>query len=157
MLHEIHCFASVFMCFHYDFTAETCTFGTFHLYTKIHMYHIFFIECTVLLVFSCVFTVFLPQKHYILIHFTWIYQNTHVSYILHEMLCFATVFLCFFCVFTAKHVLLVHFTCLYQNTNEPWILHEIHSFASILMCFQCIFTAETCTFGTFHIYTKIHM
>jgi hypothetical protein len=115
----MHSFASVLMCFHCVFTAETCTFGTFHMYTKIHMYHIFYMKCTVLLVFSCIFTVFSLQKH----------------------------------------VLLVHFTCIYQNTHVPYILNGIHSFASVFMCFHCVFTvfciAETCTFGTFYMYTKI--
>jgi hypothetical protein len=139
ILHEMHSFASVFMWFHCVFTAETWTFGTFHMnlpkytctiystwnalfcqcfhwvfpaktytsstfhmYTKIHMYQIFYMKCTVLLVFSCVFTVFSLQKHELLVNFTWIYQNTHVPYIPHEMHCFARVFMCFFCVFTAE-------------------------------------------------------
>jgi hypothetical protein len=101
ILHEMHSFASVFMYFHYVFTARTCSFGKFHMYTKIHMYHIFFIKDTVLLVFLCVFTVFLLQKHVLLEHFTCIYQNTHVPYILHEMHSFASVFMCFYCYFTA--------------------------------------------------------
>jgi hypothetical protein len=102
ILHEMQCFAYVFMCFHYVLTKETCTFGTFHLYTKIHMYHIFYMRCTVLLVFSCAFTVFLLQKHVLLVHFTWIYQNTHVPYILHKMHSFVSVFMCFQFVFTAE-------------------------------------------------------
>jgi hypothetical protein len=81
-------------------TAETSTLGTFHMYTKIHMYHIFYIKCTVLLVFSCIFTVFSLQKHVILVHFTCIYQNTHVPYILNKIHSFASVFMCFHCVFT---------------------------------------------------------
>jgi hypothetical protein len=117
ILHEMHSFASVFMCFYYVFTEKTCAFGKFHMYTKIHMYHIFYMKCTVLLVFSCVYTVFSLQKHVLLEHVTCIYQNTHVSY----------------------------------------ILHEIPSFADIFMCFHCVFTVETCTFGTFHMNTKIHM
>jgi hypothetical protein len=30
-IQEMHCFANVFMCFHEVFTAETCTFCTFHM------------------------------------------------------------------------------------------------------------------------------
>jgi hypothetical protein len=62
ILHEMHSFASVFMGFHTVFTAGTCTFGTFQMYTKTpmytktHMYYIFYIKCTILLLFSCVFT-----------------------------------------------------------------------------------------------------
>jgi hypothetical protein len=73
-----------------------------HVYTKIHMNHIFYMKCTVLLVFSCVFTVILLQKHVILVHVTCIYQNTHVPIILHEIHSFASIFMCFHCVFTAK-------------------------------------------------------
>jgi hypothetical protein len=198
----MHCLASVFMCFHYVFTAETCTFGTFYLYTKIHMYHIFYMKCTVLLVLSCVstvfslcfhcrniniwyisheftkihmhhifymkctgllvfscsFTVFSLQKHILLVHFTCIYTKIHMYHIFYMKCTALLVFSCVFTVFSLqKHVHLVHFTCLYQNTHEPCILHEIQYFASILMCFQCVFTAETCTFNTFHIYTNIHM
>jgi hypothetical protein len=128
-----------------------------HVYGKIHMYHIFYMKCTVLLVFSCVFTVFSLQKHELLVHFTWIYQNTHVPYILHEMHCFASVVMCFHCVSLQKHVLLVHITYIYWNTHVLYILHEVHCFASVFMSFHYVFTAEKCTFGTFHLYTKIHM
>jgi hypothetical protein len=58
ILHEMHSFASVFICLHCVFTAHTCTFGTFQIYTKIHMYSIFYMKCTVLLVFSCVLLCF---------------------------------------------------------------------------------------------------
>jgi hypothetical protein len=87
-----------------------------HVYTKIHMYHIFYKKCTVLLVFWCVFTVFHCR-------------NMYFSYILH----------------------------VYQNTNVPFILHEMHSFARVVMCFNCVFPTETRTFGTFHMFTKIHI
>jgi hypothetical protein len=109
ILHEMHCFASVFMCFYCFFTAETCIFGTFHMYTKIPMYHIFYIKSTVLLVFSCAFTVFSVQKHVLFVYFTCIYQihMYHIFYIK------CTVLLVFSCVFTVfslqKHEFLVHF------------------------------------------------
>jgi hypothetical protein len=146
-------FANIFMCSHCVFTAETCTFGTCHMYilkytctiystwnaqfcqcfyvfslwfhcrnmyfwyishvyTIIQMYHIFCRKCTVLLVFSCVFTVISLQKH----------------------------------------VLLVHFTCFHQNTHEPYILLEMHSFTIVFMFFNYVFTAKTGTFGKFHMF-----
>jgi hypothetical protein len=143
-------------------------------------------KCTVLLVFSCAFTVFSLQKHVHLIHFACVCQNSHVSYILHEMHSFASVFMCFHCVFTAETWTFIRFTWIYQNTHVPYILHEMHCFASVftsetstfdtfhlytkihmfhifdmkctvLLVFSCVFTAETCTFGTFLLYTKIHM
>jgi hypothetical protein len=95
ILHEIHCFAIDFICFYYVFTAGTCTFGTFHLYTKIHMYHMFYMKCTVLLVFLCAFTVFSLQKHVHLVHFTCVYQNTHEPCILHGIYSFASILMCF--------------------------------------------------------------
>jgi hypothetical protein len=79
-----------------------CFWYISHVYTKIHMYHIFYMKCTVLLVFSCFFTVFSMQKHVLLVHFTCIYQNTHKSYILHEIHSFVCVFMSFHCVFTAE-------------------------------------------------------
>ena len=75
-IHELHCFASVFIRFHCVFTAETCTFGTWYMFTKIHMYHTLYMKCIVLLVFSCVFTVFLLQKHVLLVHGTCIQKYT---------------------------------------------------------------------------------
>jgi hypothetical protein len=104
------------MCFHCLFTADAFTFGTFHMYTKIHMYHILHMKCTVLLVFSCFLIVFSLQKYVFLVHFK--------------------------CI--QKYSCIIYYT---------WM----HSFASVFMCFHCLFTAETCAFGTFHVYTKIHM
>jgi hypothetical protein len=148
----MHSVASFFICFHCVFTLETRTFGTFHMYTKIHMYHIFYMKCTVLLVFCCVFTVFSLQTH-VLLHISHLYQNTHVPYILHEMHSFAIVFMCFHC----RNKYFWYISHVYQNTHVPYILHEIHSFASVFMCFHCVFTVETRTFRTFHMYTKFHM
>jgi hypothetical protein len=182
-------FSCVFYCV---FTAETCTCGTFYMYTKIHMYHILYMKCTVLLVFSCVFTGFSLQKHEVYVHFTclpkntcniyytwnaqfasvfmcfhsrniyfWyishVYQNTHVLYIIH-MKC--TVFLCFhvfLLFFYSRNMYFWFILRVYQNTHVPYIKHEMHSFASVFMGFHRLFTAETFTFGTFHMYTKIHM
>jgi hypothetical protein len=108
ILHEMHSFACCFHVFALCFYCRNIFFWyILHVYTKIHMYPIFYMNCTVLLVFSCVFTVFSLQKH----------------------------------------VLFVHFTC----------IHEMQSFANVFMCFHCVFPAETRTFGTFHMYTKIHI
>jgi hypothetical protein len=128
ILHEMHSFASVFMCFYCVFTAETCTFSTFSCIQKIHMYHIFYMKCTILLAFLCVFTVFSLQKHLILVHFTCIYQNTDVPYILHKMHSFASVFICFHCVFTAEtctfgtfHMYIPKYTCtIYSTCNAQF-------------------------------------
>jgi hypothetical protein len=80
VIHEMHSFASFFMSFYCVFTAETCTFVKFYMYTKIHMYHIFYMKCTVLLMFSCVFTVFSLQKYVFLVHFTCISKYTYTIY-----------------------------------------------------------------------------
>jgi hypothetical protein len=41
ILHEMHSFASVFMCFHCDFTAKTCIFGTLHMFLPKYTYTIY--------------------------------------------------------------------------------------------------------------------
>jgi hypothetical protein len=51
-IHGSHSCCSVFI----FFTADTSSFGSFYMYTRIHMYHTLFIECIVPLVFSFVFT-----------------------------------------------------------------------------------------------------
>jgi hypothetical protein len=114
--HEMHSFVSVFMCFYCVFTAETISFGTFHMLTKIHMYHIFYMKDTVLLVFSCVFTVFLLQKHVIFCTFHMYIPKYTLPYILHEMHSFASVFMCFHCVFTAETCGFCVFTCIPKYT-----------------------------------------
>jgi hypothetical protein len=106
------------------------------MYTKIHMYHILYMKCTVLLVFSCVFmcfhvfSLYFQCRNMYFIYISHVYQNTHVPYIIHEMHSFASVFmcfhvfscvfLCFHCVLTVfslqKHVLLVHFTYIPKYT-----------------------------------------
>jgi hypothetical protein len=140
--HEMHCFASVFMCFHCVFTAETCTFSTYHIYLLKYTCTIYS-TCTVLLVFSCVFTVISLKKHELLVHFTWIYQNTHVQYLLHEKhifcYCFHVFSLCFHC----KNIYFWYISHLYQKRHVPYILHKMHSFAIVFMYFHWVFTAET--------------
>jgi hypothetical protein len=123
MNHIFYMKCTVLLVFSCVFTAETCTFGTLYLYTKINMYHIFLMKSAVLLVFSCVFTVILLQKHVLLVHITYIYLNTYVQYILHEMLSFASVFKCFHYVFTAEtftfgtfHMNLPKYTCTIYST-----------------------------------------
>jgi hypothetical protein len=143
----MNCFAC---CFHVFLLCFYCRnmyiWYISHVYTKIQMYHILNMKCTVLLVLSYVFTVFSLHKHVFLVHFTCLYQNTHVLYILLQMHSFASVLMCFNCVFTAE-------TCTFDKFHmytKIHIIHEMHSFASVLMCFYCVYTAETCTFGTFH-------
>jgi hypothetical protein len=103
-------------------------------------------------VFSYVFTVFLLQIYVFLDPFLYVYRNTHVPYILHEMHSFASVFTCFYC----RNMYFWYISHVYQNTHVPYILHEMHNLASDFMFFHCVFTANTCTFGAFHMYTKIH-
>jgi hypothetical protein len=192
----MHCFASVFMCFYCVFTEETCTFCTLHMCSRIHMYHTWYKKYTVLLVFSCVFSVFLLQKH-ILFGKLYMYTRIHMD---HTLYIKCSVLLMFSCVFSVlllqKHVLLVYFriiqeyTCtilykwnalfckcfhvfslcldctkmylwyilpVFKNTHVSYFIHEMHCFASVFMCFHCVFTAETCTFGIICMYTRINM
>jgi hypothetical protein len=112
----MHSFDSVFMSFHCVFTAETCTFGTFHMYTKIHIYHIFYMKCTVLLVFSmcfhCVFTA--ETCTFGTFH---MYTKIHMYHIFYIKCTVLLVFSCVFTVFSLqKHVSLVHFTCIPKYT-----------------------------------------
>jgi hypothetical protein len=109
-------------------------------------------KCTVLLVFSCVFTVFSLQKHELLVHSTWIYQNTHIPYILHEMHCLASVFMCFHCVFTAE-------TCTF-GTNHIYI--EIHMYQCKTVHFMCspwnaLFCIGTCVFTLFSLQKHVFL
>jgi hypothetical protein len=100
-----------------------------------------------------VFSLCFHCRNIYFLYISYIYQNTRVPYILHEMHSNASVFICFHC----RNMNFRDISHVYQNTCVPYILHEIHSFASLFMCFHCVFTAETCTFSTFHMYTKIHM
>jgi hypothetical protein len=91
-------------------------------FTRIHMYHIFCMKCTVLLVFSLCF----PCKNIYFWYISHVYQNTHVPYILHEMHCFASVFMCFYCVFTAEtctfgtfYMFIPNYTCIIYSTWNP--------------------------------------
>jgi hypothetical protein len=134
ILHEMHSFASVFKCFHCIFTAETCTFGSFPMYTKMHMYHIFYMKCTVLLVFSCVFTVFSLQKHVLSVHFTCILKYTCTIYSTwNAQFCqwFYVFSLCF-------HWRNMWFLCFHINTK----IHMYHIFymkCTVLLVFSCLF------------------
>jgi hypothetical protein len=114
-------------------------------------------KCTVLLVFSCVFTVFSLQKHIFLVHFTCIYQNTHVLYILYEMHSFASVVMCFHCVFTAE-------TCVFATFPLYTKIHIYHTFymkCIVLLVFSCIslsFQWRNMNFWYIsHEFTKIHL
>jgi hypothetical protein len=113
-----------------------CFWYILHVYTKIHMYDLFYMKCTVLLVFSCIFTVFSLQKHVLLVHFTCIYQNTHVPYILNGIHSFASVFICFHCVFYCRNMYFWYISHVYQNTSVQYILHKMHSFVSVFIKFS---------------------
>jgi hypothetical protein len=153
----MHSFASVFMCFYCDFTAETCIFGTFHMFIPKYTWTIFKMKYTVLLGFSCVFTVFTQQKHVLLVHFTCIYQNTHVFYILQEMHSFASVLMCFNCVLQQKHVLLVHYIYLPKYT---WTIYSTSNtqFCLYFNVFSLYFHCRNMYFWYIsHVLTKLHM
>jgi hypothetical protein len=121
-----------------------------HVNTKPHIYHVFYMKCTVFLVFSCVFTVFLLQKHVLLVHFTCIYQNSHVPYILHHMHSFASVFMCL-------HFRNMYFWYILHVYTRIHMYHIFYIKCTVLLVFLCVFTAEICTLGIFHMYTRIHM
>jgi hypothetical protein len=112
-LHEIYCFVTVFMCVHCVLIAETCIYGLFYLYTRIHMQYTLYLKCIILLVFSCVFTLFFLQKH---ILFGIFYIYTHKLYLIHEMHYFVSVFMCFHCILLQKHVGLEYFACIQEYT-----------------------------------------
>jgi hypothetical protein len=156
ILDEMHSFASVFMCFHCVFTAETFTFGTFHMYIPEYTLTIYstwnaqFCKC---------FYGFLLCFHRRNMYFWYIshvYQNTHVLYILHEMHSFASVFISFHCVFTAE-------TRTFDTFHMYTKIHMYHIFYikcikfTVLIVFSSVFTAEICIFGTFQMYTKTPM
>jgi hypothetical protein len=86
-------------------------------------------------------------------YISYVYQNTQVPYILHEMHCFANVFISFHCVLLQKHEFLVHFTCIPKYTCNIYSSWN----ALFCKCFHCVFTAKTYTSSTFHMYTKIYL
>jgi hypothetical protein len=148
----MHCFLSVFMCFYCVFTAETCNFGTFHMYTRKHMYHTLYMKCTVFQVFSCVFFMFSLEKHVILVHLH-VYKKTHVSYFRHEMHCFLSVFISFYCVFTSETCIFGTFHMFKRKHMYPTLYMKFTVFQVFSLCF----TAEACNFDTFYTYTRKHM
>jgi hypothetical protein len=109
-------------------------------------------KCTVLLVFSCVFTVFSLRKHLLLVHFICLQKYTCTIYFTWNAK-FSSVFIYFHCVFTAETCTFVTFH-MYTKIHMYYILFMK---STVLLVLSCVFTAETCTFGTFHMYTKIHM
>jgi hypothetical protein len=149
ILHEMHWFACVLMCFHCVFTAETCTFGIFHMFMPKY-------TCTIYSTWNAQFCLFFNVFS---LCFYW--RNINFWYILHEftkqhmyhifyMKC--TVLLVFSLCFHCRNMYFWYISHAYQNTHVPYVLHEMHSFASVFMCFHCVLTAETCNFGTFHMY-----
>jgi hypothetical protein len=135
------CFASVFMCFHCVFTAETCTFGTFYMYipkytgTINSTWNIQF--CLCFDVFSLCFHCFFKCRNMYFWYIAHVYRKTNVLYILHEMHSFSSIFIYFHwnwnaepCTFGTLRMYIPKYTC-------TIILHEMHSFASFFMCFNC--------------------
>jgi hypothetical protein len=149
----MHCYASVFICVYCVLTAVTLTYGIFHMYTRIHMYNNLYVKCTVLLVF---FLCFYCRNMYFW-YISHVYKKTHVPYFIHEMHCFASVFMCIHCVFTAETYTFLYILNIYKNTHVPYFIHEMHCFASVFICFHCVLSAETCTFGIFYMFTGIHI
>jgi hypothetical protein len=122
------------MCFHCVFTAKTCTFNTFHMLSKIHMYPIYYMKCTVFLVFVCVFTVFLLCFQCRNMHFWYIshvFKNTHESYFIYEIHSFASVFMCFHCVFTAE----INTFCTFQMHIKTHMYHILYIKCTVLPVF----------------------
>jgi hypothetical protein len=80
-------FACVFYMFTLCFIAETCNFCAFYIYTRIHMYHILYMNCTILLIFH-VFTLCSHCRNLYFWYISFVYKNTSVSYFKHQMHCF---------------------------------------------------------------------
>jgi hypothetical protein len=70
------CLSFYTMCFHCVFPTETYTLSDLQMNTRIHMYYTLYMNCTDLLVFSCVFTLYPLQKHRLFVHFTCIQEYT---------------------------------------------------------------------------------
>jgi hypothetical protein len=77
--YEMHSFASVFMCFTV-FSLQIHILMVYFICLQKHMYHILYMKCTILLVFSCFFIVFPLQKHVLLVHFRCIQKYTCTIY-----------------------------------------------------------------------------
>jgi hypothetical protein len=119
------------------------------MYTKIHMYNVFYMKCPVLLVFSCVSLCFYCKN----INYWYISHEFTKIYIYHIFYMKCTVLQVFSCVFTVfslqKHVFLIHINCIPKytcNINSTWNAQ----FSSVFMWFHCVSSAETGIFGTFH-------
>jgi hypothetical protein len=120
----MHSFASIFMCFHSVLNAETCTFGTFHMYTRVPYFiqemHYF---DSVLMCFHCVST----AKSCTFGTFD-MYTRIHLY---HSVLMKCTVLIIFFCFFTKIRVFLARFTCI---PNVTYFIHEMNCIDSDFMC-----------------------
>jgi hypothetical protein len=151
--HEMLCFVSVFMCFHCVLTAETCIYRLFYMYTRIHMYHTWNMKCTVLLVFSSVFTVFWQEKHVLFVHFICFKKYTcTILYRWNALFC-----KCFHLFWLFSHLRnkkLWYISHVYKNTHVPFFIHEMHCFASVFTVFTL---QKQVLFGIFYMYTRIHM
>jgi hypothetical protein len=131
-------------CFHVFLQCFDCKNMYFwyikHLYKNTHIPHLD-MQCTVLSVFSCVFTVFLLQKHVLFVIF---HMNTRI-HMYHTFYMQSTVFLVFSCVFTVfllqKHVFLVDFTWIQEYTCT--ILHTWN--ALFWKCFHVFLLRIDCS------------
>jgi hypothetical protein len=131
------------------FTEKTCTFGIFHMDTKIHMYNTLYMKCIVLLAFSCVvmcfhcvFTVSFHWRNILFGYFLHVYQNTHVLYFTHEMHCFASVFICIHW----RNIYFWNISHVNKNTHVPYFINEMYSFWSVFMCVYFVSTEENVLF-----------
>jgi hypothetical protein len=132
----MHWFASVFMCFHWVLTAETGTFGIFHNYTRIHMYHTLYMKYTVLQVFSCVFTVSWLQKHVFMVYFSCIQEYTcTILYKWNALFCkyFYVFSLCLDC----RNIYLWYISHVYKNTYVPYFNMKCTVLQVFSLCFYC--------------------
>jgi hypothetical protein len=149
--HEMHCFASYFMCSHWR---------TIYIWYISHVYktHVpyFIHKMHSFLAFSCIFTMFSLKKHVFLVYFTCIQKYT--CNILHTwnavfFKCFLVLSLCF--LFQNMYILYIPYV--FKNTHVLYFIHDMHGIASVFMCFHCIFTAKSFTFCIFQMCLKIHV
>jgi hypothetical protein len=117
---------TVLLVFPWIYTAETCNFSTFYMYTRIYIpYFIHEINCLAS-VFMC--------THCSNMYFwsiSYIYKKTHVRYFIQELHCFA----CVSCVFTAK---LCNFGTVFMYTRIL-MYYTLYMKCTVLIVFQFVF------------------
>jgi hypothetical protein len=126
------------------------------MFIRKHMYHTKYMRCTVLQVFSWVFTEFLLQIHVFLKHFTYSQEYTCIILYTWNAL-FCKCFHVFALGFHCRNMDFCYIQHVYKITHLPFFSYKIHCFASVFLCFYCVFTAEPCTFGTSHMFSRKHM